>query len=127
MNESFRVGMAEEEMAATLNKVTAKYLLTQKETDELLKKMSKMNWRAPTYSIPEPQLCEHDIKILRVANFEEVDDVSAGAAMWESIDYLVKLGYVTMESSDDGVRYVATDKGRAFLEEENNANSIASK
>ena len=126
MSEHMR--LAEKEMATSLNRIMANYLLTQSEVNDLLREMSKMNWRAPTYSVvSESQLCEHDIKVLRAANFEDVENISAGAAMWESIDYLMKLGYVKMESSDEGVRYISTDKGRAFLEEENNAKDVASK
>ena len=56
----------------------------------------------------DPDMCEYELKILRVMAGEDVEGVSAGAAMWTAAAWLKGRGYA------EG-HYSITQKGRDYL------------
>lgn len=62
-------------------------------------------------------LCDYEIKVLRVAAGERVDDVVPGAAIMVCVERLKSLGLVAQRyrPEDNAMVYEITDAGRAHL------------
>ncbi len=64
-----------------------------------------------TMNCSRVDLCDYEVKILRVCAGEAVNDVSWGAAMAQALECLKGLGLARLSAGE----YTATEKGRAWL------------